>query len=187
LKPAVTSLLIPPPGPTLKEEVFAIKDQLCNTRRSTEKEIYDRIHGDVARPAFHVLYDKSTPLDALEKSKRLTPSRQRRLTGLQDYRRSIMTATTVKQMLEVLFDVQGRLASLRILEHTNVTCDLVLRYLYFQRDVLHRDISRDNILIVDSPAIPSDSKDKHKELCFIKHLQDSRSVQVLHRSQHNSS
>jgi ABC-type molybdate transport system ATPase subunit len=65
----------------------------------------------------------------------------------------------------------------------DITFDLVLRYLYFQRNVLHRDISKGNIMIVDSPTIASDSKGKHKELCFIKHLQDSRSVQVLYHSQ----
>jgi hypothetical protein len=58
--------------------------------------------------------DESSPLDApttldkltlLDKSNPCLPSRRRHLTGLQDYGRSIMTVTTVKQMLESLFDV----------------------------------------------------------------------------------
>ncbi|KAJ2912384.1 hypothetical protein MD484_g8030, partial [Candolleomyces efflorescens] len=132
------------------KRVTVIKDQLCKNTRFTEKEIYDQIHGDgpvpgVAQPVF---YAKSQVSD----------SRTRYITGLHEYGRRILTVKTVDEMLRTVYDV---------LE--------LLRYLRFKRDVLHRDISVGNILIVDSrEAPPKSGEGKHQDLCFVKHLLDKK-------------
>ncbi|RXW16273.1 hypothetical protein EST38_g9581 [Candolleomyces aberdarensis] len=55
------------------------------------------------------------------------------------------------------------------------------RYLRFELNVLHRDISKGNIMITDpekrvpSPTGASTSEDRpHKNICFIKHIRDER-------------
>ncbi|KAJ2913794.1 hypothetical protein MD484_g6624, partial [Candolleomyces efflorescens] len=134
------------------KRVTVIKDQLCKNTRFTEKEIYDQIHGDGPVPgaAQPVFYAKSQVSD----------SRTRHITGLHEYGRRILTVKTVDEMLRTVYDV---------LE--------LLRYLRFKRDVLHRDISVGNILIVDSREVPRPPKSgerKHQDLCFVKHLLDEQ-------------
>lgn len=80
--------------------VTVVKDELARTgTRFTEKDVYERIHKNgpvpgVAQPSFHHVI-KDT----------LHGSRERRLTGLQEYGYGIMMAKTLRQVLEITFDV----------------------------------------------------------------------------------
>ncbi|KAJ2925742.1 hypothetical protein H1R20_g11347, partial [Candolleomyces eurysporus] len=136
-----------------------IKDQLCRSNtRFNEEVILNHIHREgpvpgVVQSAFHEVNTNT-----------FVKSRSQFRTGLQEFGRSIMSVDTVEEMLEVLFDV---------LE--------LQRYLRFELNVLHRDISKGNIMITDpekrvpSPTGASTSEDRlHKNICFIKHLRDER-------------
>ncbi|KAJ2918294.1 hypothetical protein MD484_g2085, partial [Candolleomyces efflorescens] len=149
-----THVLVNPQSEAIVEGklVRVVKDELARTgTRFTEKEVYERIHQHgpvpgVAQPCFHHIITDT-----------LHESRERRLTGLQEYGHHIMMAKTVGQVLEIVFDA---------LELT--------RYLYVRYQVLHRDISRGNVMFVETPiSHPKSVADEHKDLCFARHLLDS--------------
>jgi hypothetical protein len=64
----------------------------------------------------------------------------------------------------------------------------VLRYLRFERNVLHRDISKGNILYIEGDTlsstgddVPAGSDGKELPLCFIQYLLGKRCVETLYR------
>ena len=62
----------------------------------------------------------------------------------------------------------------------------MLRYLRSDRNVIHRDISKGNVLYLEDPIHPQadpadswkDTKPKEVPLCFIKYLLRERYVQI---------
>jgi hypothetical protein len=96
---------------------------------------------------------------------------------------------TVAQMLKIVFDIlEGSLSPIiHILYAHSFT---VLRYLRFERHILHRDISIGNILYVEddlSSSTGSRSGGANETvgpeglpLCFINYVLGERCVEVLH-------
>jgi serine/threonine protein kinase len=97
------------------------------------------------------------------------------------------TVPTLKGMLKIVFDVlEGTL----ILANNVLTLThfAVLRYLHSDRNVIHRDISKGNILYLEDPICPpadagygwqdAEPKEVHCPLCFIKYLLCARYVQI---------
>ncbi|KAJ8514842.1 hypothetical protein ONZ45_g7680 [Pleurotus djamor] len=127
--------------------VRVIKSQLSrNSRRFLEREIYNHIHrdGDVPGiPHVHFFFDLPAP-DAL---------RTQNIIGLREHGYPIMMAATLRDVLEILYD---------ILE--------VMRFLYFTHHVLHRDISKGNILFLVESISPEPIPAGGKDIRFVQHL-----------------
>ncbi|KAI0283159.1 hypothetical protein BC826DRAFT_1110371 [Russula brevipes] len=142
------------------ERLTVLKDQLCRVEtRFDEHDILMGIHSQekvpgVAQAAHH----ESTEVPFCQ-------SRKKHLTGLQQTGKAFANISTLQQVLEIVFDV---------LE--------VLRYLRVECSILHRDISKGNVLYMDVP--PSSTRNmldaqanetaelKEVPLCFIKFLLD---------------
>ncbi|KAJ8514827.1 hypothetical protein ONZ45_g7679 [Pleurotus djamor] len=141
--------------------VQVIKSQLSRkSRRFVEREIYQHIRRDGDVPGIpHVLHFFDVEVA-------LNPTRTLHIIALKEYGRPIMMAVTLLDTLEILYD---------ILE--------IMRYLYDRHDVLHRDISKGNILfLTESVVPPGQIPTDHGGLCFIRHLLDSEK----HRHPHET-
>ena len=58
-----------------------------------------------------------------------------------------------------------------------LTCLQVLRYLYFQRRILHRDISAGNVMYIEEPSVPAQGTAANgSPLHFAKYLLEERCV-----------
>ncbi|KAJ8519768.1 hypothetical protein ONZ45_g3314 [Pleurotus djamor] len=139
-----THVFANPDHPTVR----VIKSQLSrNSRRFLEREIYNHIHrdGDVPGiPHVHFFFDLPAPPDAL---------RTQNIIGLREHGYPIMMAATLRDVLEILYD---------ILE--------VMRFLYFTHHVLHRDISKGNILFLVESISPEPIPAGGKDIRFVQHL-----------------
>lgn len=107
----------------------------------------------------------------------------------------LIAVPTMEQMLEIVFDVlESQFIS--IIDHFLCAHTFaVLRYLRFERSILHRDISKGNILyfkdnLTSSTGATSDAQSgganeaaqrKEAPLCLIKHLLGERYVEMLHK------
>ncbi|KAF8341443.1 uncharacterized protein EI90DRAFT_2965802 [Cantharellus anzutake] len=134
-----------------------LKDQLCRVgTRFNEHMILSMIGSvpGVVEMVYHRVFDIPLPLSS---------SRRKYLTGLHQFGKPFTSIPTLQAMLEAAYD---------ILE--------VLRYLRFELQILHRDISKGNVLYND--PIPSTTSMPHTDsigesnaglpLCFIKYLLD---------------
>ena len=82
------------------------------------------------------------------------PSREKHRLGLRQMGKPFTSIPTVAQMLEIVFDIlEGSLS--RIIHFLYAHSFAVLRYLCFERHVLHRDISKGNVLYVEDNLRPS--------------------------------
>jgi hypothetical protein len=70
----------------------------------------------------------------------------------------------------------------------------VLRYLRFERNVLHRDISKGNVLYIEDDTLSSTGDDvpvesawEEQPLCFIQYLLDKRCVETLYNQVYTKS
>jgi hypothetical protein len=126
-------------------------------------------------------------------------SREKHRLGLRQTGKPLTSITTVAQMLEIVFDIlEGNLFLLSIFcvptashtQNANTAILLVLRYLRFERHILHCDISKGNILYVEddlSSSVGSRSGGANETvgpeglpLCFINYFLGERCVEVLH-------
>jgi hypothetical protein len=81
-------------------------------------------------------------------------SREKHRLGLRQMGKPFTSIPTVAQMLEIVFDIlEGSLS--RIIYFLYAHSFAVLRYLRFERHVLHRDISQGNVLYVEDDPRPS--------------------------------
>jgi len=153
-----------------------LKDQLCRSDTRFDKQsILNHIHQPVRVPGVvEVVHSQTieTPL---------TDGRQKHRLGLRQSGSPFMSIPTVRKVLETLFDVlEGNWYSIGKRRHTHKF--LVLRYLRFERKVLHRDISKGNILYVPQPSgigscpYSSLALAEGDSLCFIKCLLGERYV-----------
>ena len=169
-----------------------LKDQLCRLETQfNEHVILNHIHDQgkvpgVVEPVYH---ESITIPPFLPDSKR----KEKHRIGLVQLGKPFSTITTLRQMLDIVFDIlEGALISI----DTVLSAHLfpVLRYLRVNRQVLHRDISKGNIVYIEDDAPPrspiSDAgslltpdagpsgagEAKGKSLCFIKYLLGERHV-----------
>ncbi|KAH9483668.1 ABC transporter G family member [Psilocybe cubensis] len=131
-----------------RQPLRVVKDQYCRNTRFTEPEILKHIQNTPG--VVTLLHDEewNTPVHFEHRIKR-------RL-GLLQHGEQFMHIRTLRGMLEVSYDA---------LE--------VTRYLRTKRNVLHRDLSIGNIMVVwnrtnDSNKVDEDPNEP--EICFVKHL-----------------
>jgi hypothetical protein len=152
-----------------------VKDQLCRIgTRFDEHTILTLVHTPeevpgVVQAVFHELVNIPPLLDV---------SRAKHRLGLRQTGSPITCVPTLKGMLEMVFDVlEGTLISICNIIRAHMV--VVLRYLRVQRKVLHRDISKGNVLYIeDDTRNPSDAgscgakltEGKEIPLCFISYL-----------------
>jgi hypothetical protein len=117
------------------------------------------------------------------------PTREKHRLGLRQMGKPLTSIPTVAQMLEIVFDIlEGNLSPIIRIPYSHSFA--VLQYLRFERHVLHRDISKGNILYVDD-NLPSSTGawsggadeavgPEGLPLCFIKYILGERCVEMLH-------
>jgi hypothetical protein len=115
------------------------------------------------------------------------PSREKHRMGLRQLGKPLTSIPTVAQMLEIVFDIlEGYLSPIIHIPHAHSFA--VLWYLRFERQVLHRDISKGNVLYVeDLPSSAGARSSGANEMVvpegqpiFIKYLLGERYVEMLH-------
>ncbi|KAI0290681.1 hypothetical protein BC826DRAFT_970295 [Russula brevipes] len=123
-----------------------LKDRLCRIgRRFDERTILSKIHKRMRVPGVVEAVDSEiigTPL---------SPGRVKHRLGLRQTGSPFTGIPTAKKVLETLFDV---------LE--------VLRFLRFDRRILHRDVSAGNVMYIENPEIPEENS--VVRLFFAKYL-----------------
>ena len=168
-----------------------LKDQLCRLEtRFDEHTILTHIHDQKKVPGVveAVYYEQTLIPPSLPSRKQ----RGRRRIGLGQFGRPFSSISTLQQMLEIVFDIlEGALTSIDPVLPAHMFA--VLRYLRFKRQVLHRDISKGNVVYLNdntpstpmqpvgsaltSSAGPSSAVDtKEVSPCFIKYLLGERYV-----------
>jgi hypothetical protein len=153
-----------------------IKDQLCNIgTRFDEHAILTLIHSPEKVPGVvEAVYHESIEIPPV-----FDVSRVKQRLGLRQIGSPITSSSTLQSMLERVFDVlEGNLISIDYALGTYAFT--VLRYLRFNRQVLHRDISKGNVLYLEEEARLLDSETDGANtteseggevpLCFIKYL-----------------
>ena len=119
---------------------------------------------------------------------RFDVARKKHRIGLRQSGSPITSVPTLKGMLEIVFDVlEGKIQSQSTIFLSSRILP-VLRYLRSNRKVIHRDISKGNVLYLEDPIhSPADAgcglqstEPKEVPLCFIKYLLHERYVQIDH-------
>jgi hypothetical protein len=162
-----------------------VKDQLCRVgTRFYEQSILTQVHSPekvpgVVEPVYH---------EVIKISRNLCKSREKHRLGLRQVGKPFMTIPTVAQVLEIVFDIlEGSVSPIHILNAQHGFA--VLRYLRFNRRVLHRDISKGNVLYVEDD-LPSSTGFRSggtnemvgpegQPICFIKYILGERCVEML--------
>jgi len=178
-----THIFSNPKGP-VNVNVAVLKDQLCqHESRFDEHSILSHIHSAGNVPGvIEEVYHETLEVP-------FCTSRRKYRMGMQHLGQEFMTIPTPQQMLEIVFDIlEGNFISvidIMLCVHTFT----VLRYLRFERSVLHRDISKGNVMYFGDNLTPftgatSGGADetvgpKELPLCFIKYLLGERYVEVL--------
>jgi hypothetical protein len=105
-------------------------------------------------------------------------SRVKHRMGLRQSGSPITSIPTLRGMLEVVFDVlEG--TSISIDKYSNTHMFAVLRYLRVEREVLHRDISRGNVLYMPegTTSAPDATGRPRKPLFTLSNISSARGVQ----------
>ena len=155
------------------------KDQLCRPDPRFDKYTI-LVHGQERLPGMvEAVYHK-----LIDMPERFDVARKHRI-GLRQSGNPITSVPTLKGMLEIVFDVlEGNLMSAnKVVALTHCS---VLRYMSSNREVIHRDISKGNVLYLEDPIHPpadagyswQDTEPKEVPLCFIKYLLRERYVQI---------
>jgi hypothetical protein len=165
-----------------------VKDQLCRVRtRFHEQGILTQVH----RPEKVPGVVESVYHEVMEIPRNLCITREKHRLGLRQFGKPFMTIPTVAQVLEIVFDtLEGGISpTIHILyaHHGFV----VLRYLRFERQILHRDISKENVLYVEDDHPSSTGSGSRsgganetigpegQPVCFIKCMLGERCVETL--------
>ena len=162
-----------------------LKEQMCRveTRFNEYDILTNRVHGPGNVPGVveAVCHEEITI------PRGFCSHRTKHRMGLRQAGTPITSITTLAQVLEVIFDIlEGNLCYVIYILCAHSFA--VLRYLRFERHVLHRDISIGNVLYnPPSPtrAPPGGAKNKMRQpedqsLCFIRYLLGERCVEILH-------
>ena len=123
------------------------KDQLCRPDpRFDEYTILNHIHDQEEMPGVvEAVYHKSIDIP-----ERFDVARKKHRMGLRQSGSPITSVPTLKGMLEIVFDVlEGNLITANNV--VTLTHFAVLRYLRSNRKVIHRDISKGNVLYLEDP------------------------------------
>ena len=159
-----------------------LKDQMCQAKtRFDEYQILTRVHGPEKVPGVvEAVYHEVIATPFCE-------SREKHRMGLQQVGQPFLSIPTLRQALEMIFDIlEGNSIIINhiLCAHTST----VLRYLRFERLILHRDISKGNVVYVGHPSTSATSdaqsggvnktgETKEVSLCFIKYLLGERYVE----------
>jgi hypothetical protein len=152
------------------QALTALKDQLCRSdTRFDEQSILNHIHQPVRVPGVvEVVHSQIIKT-------RLSEGRQKYRLGLRQSGSPFMSIPTVRKMLETLFDVlEGNFYSIDKRRSTDKFTSAAV--FGFERKVLHRDISKGNILYLPQPNIVPGVHTslalgaEGDSLCFIKCL-----------------
>ena len=161
-----------------------LKDQLCRVgTRFHEHIILTHVHHPekvpgVVEAVFH---------EVIKIPRDFCPSREKHRMGLRQLGKPLTSIPTVAQMLEIVFDIlEGYLSPIIHIPYAHSFA--VLWYLRFERQVLHRDISKGNVLYVeDLPSSAGARSSGANEMVvpegqpiFIKYLLGERYVEMLH-------
>jgi len=161
------------------QPLTVLKDQLC--RRGTrfdEWSILARIHGPGKVPSVvEAVHTETIDLP-------LSEGRQKTRLGLRQSGNPFLSIPTVEKMLRTLFDVLEGSSNLYRRTSLWLTCLKVLRFLRLERRILHRDISKGNILYIEQPhnllprvgPAPAKKGMQGESICFIKCLLGERYV-----------
>ena len=160
-----------------------LKDQLCRSEaRFEENEILALVHHPEIVPG--VVEAVCHELVKIPES--LGVSRIKHRMGLRQAGSPITSIPTLKGMLEVAFDVlEGTVISIYNVLFAHMF--VVLRYLRVNRQILHRDISKGNVLYIEEETTrlpddvsvgPDEKEAKELPLCFIKYLLRERHVEI---------
>jgi hypothetical protein len=168
------------------EPLTVVKDQLCRVgTQFYEYDILKRVHSPEKVPGVvEAVYH-----EVIKIPRDFCPSREKHRLGLRQMGKPFTSIPTVAQMLEIVFDtLEGNLSPIIHILHAHSFA--VLRYLRFERQVLHRDISKGNVLYVEDDLPPltgarSGGADETVgpeglPLCYIKYLLGERCVGTLH-------
>jgi len=168
------------------EPLTVFKDQLCRVgTRFDEYSILTRVHSPEKVPGVV----EAVCHEVINIPRDFCPSREKHRLGLRQMGKPLTSIPTVAQMLEIVFDIlEGNLSPIiRILYAHSFA---VLRYLRFERHILHRDISKGNVLYVEDDLPPSTGASsggadetvgpEGLPLCFIKYILGERCVEMLH-------
>jgi hypothetical protein len=163
-----------------------VKDQLCRVgTRFNEYDILTEVHSPEKVPGVV----EAVYREVIKIPRDFCPSREKHRLGLRQMGKPLTSIPTVAQMLEIVFDIlEGNLSpTIHILYAHGLA---VLQYLRFERHVLHRDISKGNILYVEDDLPPSTRARSGGAdetigpvglpLCYIKYLLGERCVELLH-------
>ena len=174
-----------------------LKDQVCYCEtRFHERDILSHIHTPEEEPVpgvVQVVYDELITIPPFVTD---SESKAKYRIGLVQSGRPFSSITTLRQMLEIAFDIlEGTLICIDPVLYAHMFS--VLRYLRVKRQVLHRDISRGNVLHIEDETLPippmsyagpvsapdaePSGADEAKEvpLCFIKYLLGERYVRNM--------
>jgi hypothetical protein len=168
------------------ETLTVVKDQLCRVgTQFHEYSILKQVHSSEKVPGVvEAVYH-----EVIKIPRDFCPSRERHRLGLQQMGNPLTSIPTVAQMLEIVFDIlESNLSSITHILYGNSFA--VLRYLRFKHHVLHRDISKGNILYIDDNLPPltcarSGGADETigpegLPLCYIKYLLGERCAELPH-------
>ena len=123
--------------------------------------------------------------ESIDMPERFDMARKKQRMGLRQSGSPITSVSTLKGMLEIVFDVlEGNLIMANNV--VALTHFAVLRYLRSNRKVIHCNISKGNVLYLEDPIhSPADAgcglqstEPKEVPLCFIKYLLHERYVQI---------
>jgi hypothetical protein len=168
------------------EPLTVLKDQLCRVgTRFYESDVLTRIHSPEKVPGVvEAVYH-----EVIKIPRDFCLSREKHRLGLQQIGKPLTGIPTVARMLEVVFDMlEGNLSPIIHILYAHSFA--VLRYLRFERHILHRDISQGNVLYVEDD-LPSSTGawsggademigPEGLPLCFIKYILGERCVEMLH-------
>ena len=169
-------------------DLTIIKDQFCRVERHfDEQTILDKVHNPMWVPGVVVApYGEKVELPRSA----LSGNRCKRRLGLGESGSPFTSIPTLSEVLETLFDVLEGTVFESLLQCDLLTCLQVLRYLRFNRNVLHRDISAGNVLYIEDPSnrslppntvsVPTeeDAPTKGLPLCYAKFLLDKRYLYI---------
>ena len=166
-----------------------LKDQLCQVEmRFDEYDVLTHVHHPEKVPGvIEAVYHEVIPIP-----RDFCQAREKHRLGLRQTGKPFTNIRTVGQILEIIFDtLEGSLSLVVCILYAHSFALSVLRYLRFERHVLHRDISKGNILYVEDDLPPSigaqsdganktvEPEPKEQSLCFIKYILGDRCVEML--------
>jgi hypothetical protein len=176
------------PVPINGKPFSVLKDQLCRVgTRFHEHSILTHVHHPEKVPGVV----EAVHHEVITIPRNFCMFREKHRIGLRQKGKPLTSIPTVEQILEVIFDLlEGDPSPIIHILYAHTFA--VLRYLRFERQTLHRDIHKGNVLYIEDD-LPSSTGARSSgagtneiagpealPLCFIKYLLGERCVAMLH-------